>query len=260
MSRDLKNIRFKRVALVDKGANLDRETQDGAHILLWKRHTEKKEIRMKISEFIKNLVGAVAEPDATKRAAAVEGLKDVVIDPEVPVVEKKEDAATELVKLEVSKATSELAKKNDELEKRLKVSEELNKSTGEILKAERTQRLHTEMVTVLKSFKATPFNIDEKDEKNDVKKFLKMQEADPEGYTRMIELFKAADVQAAQHALFQKQIGSPIGGVAGSAEAQLTAKADALIQKDGKLSKAAAFDQVCMEHPELVKQYRAEQQ
>lgn len=38
----LRNLRIKRVALVDLGANLDQATGDGAHIMLYKRHVEKE--------------------------------------------------------------------------------------------------------------------------------------------------------------------------------------------------------------------------
>jgi hypothetical protein len=41
MSTVLRNLRIKRVAIVDKGANFDAETGDGAHILLYKRDLTK---------------------------------------------------------------------------------------------------------------------------------------------------------------------------------------------------------------------------
>lgn len=37
----LRNLKIARVALVDMGANFDKRTGDGAHIVLWKRHEQK---------------------------------------------------------------------------------------------------------------------------------------------------------------------------------------------------------------------------
>jgi hypothetical protein len=129
------------------------------------------------------------------------------------------------------------------------------------LKSEIEKRDHTEMVTLLKSFKATPFNLDEKAEDNDIKKFQKMKAADPVGFARMVDLFKAAEAQIEQSNLLKNQLGSPRGGSVGSAEAQLQAKAEELVTKSANgISKEQAFEQACQQNPELVKQYRKEQQ
>lgn len=268
MSRDLVNIRFKRVALVDKGANFDTETQDGAHIMLWKRDNTKKivvEIHkekriMKLKEFVKSIAGLAGEPDAAKRATAAAELSAVELEIDEPPPTPQVTETEKIMKAAVASATVELAKANDELKKRLDAAEAVSTETTKLLKAERMARETGEVTILLKSFKATPFNVDEKDEKNDIAKFVKMKQTDPENYARLIDLFKAADAQLAENALFTKQVGSNHVG-AGSAEAQLLAKAEALIQKSTTpLTKEAAFDQVSMDNPKLVAQYRAEQQ
>jgi hypothetical protein len=422
MPRNLRNLRFTRVALVDKGANFDRETKDGAHILLWKRHTEKaggptlsqvhvdspdcpcpncdqrddyeksvitsssrnalpdsafaavwtdaqgkkqrklpykhqdgsldhnhwanaqariegsnipdhvkaiarhkleaarpKEKRMKLSDLLKRAVGFSAESDAATRKAEIDKFLKALDTPGSPEHEAAEaqhigalahlhpdhvaamkahvDHLGKMIKAfgdgphpdghpvhamkaahdamckaiaanedrgqtlhpeppdgdepDAASVTKAVAKATTDLEKRLKDTEQL-------LKSERLIRKSAEMVTVLKSFKATSFNLDLAQENNDVMRFLKMQDADPDGYKRTIELLKAADEQLAKGALY-KSFGSSQSGT-GSAEAQLQAKAEALIQKDGKLTKEQAWDKVSMENPALVRQYRAEAQ
>jgi len=334
MPRSLSNIRFKRVALVDKGANLDKETNDGAHILLWKRHVEDK--RMNLADLIKKALGIAVEPDAEKRKTDAEALTKALETPGSPEHEAAEDniigqlsamhpdhikamkqqhaalgtmidsygpgphsadhpvhaMKAAHVKMGGTLAmckTDQLAKKETEvdekavqveiekavqievekakaitadLEKRLVASEAQNKETAELLKAERATRQKDTMITLLKSFKATPLVVDLADPKNDVDRFLKMQAADADGFARTIELLKAADAQNSENLLFKRQIGSNQGGVAeGSAEAQLVAKADAIIQKSAtKLSKEQAFEQACFENPKLVAEYRTSQQ
>lgn len=328
MARDLKNIRFTRVALVDKGANFHKQTKDGAHILLWKRQNEEKIMPLTLPEWVKKMFGVLAETDETLKAAGIEELSKAFpgaptpgAPPAAPVpgappapadplatlkaiyasigtlissmappaagvaphpaavamksihadlakalgetivdANKETQVDAQVIKTEIEKATIDLAKKNEDLEKRLQASEEANTATANILKAERNQRLDAEMVSVLKSFKATSLNLDMSKEDNDVKKFRKMQEADPDGFARVIEVMKATDASIATGALFSKQIGSGRGGAAGSAEAQLTAKAEELRKSDNTLTAAAAFEKASLDNPSLVVAYRKEQQ
>lgn len=411
MARDLVNIKFKRVALVDKGANFDKETQDGAHILLWKRHvvkdsptlgqvhvdgplhtedpdclcvkcdkredweksiyssstrnslpdssfaavwtdeTDNKQrklpyknadgslnhghwsnalarinqtdmpahvkttahskleaarpkennVKKTFADVIKSLTKVFGETDEAKRTALLKQVEEDVekadLIPGTPAHENAEaqhinalqalhktmgaHVATNnlppehpLYKMHqaIGKAMTDagcapaqedhgnMAKVDDVAKAAMTAVEKRLQETEELLKTERNLRLETELTTVLKSFKATSFNLDEKDTNNDIKKFRKMQQTDPEGYARMMQIFKAADEQLATSALFAKQFGSSRSGSAGSAEAQLQAKADSLIQKDGKLTKAAAFEQACLDNPGLVAEYRREQQ
>lgn len=366
MARDLTNIRFTRVALVDKGANLDKNTQDGAHILLWKRDSvektvrhedgkwnlytkdgskklgthstreealaqeraieanksvekdspsvsqvhvdsvmgrpKEKNVKKSFWDIVKSFPSILGEKDEAKREQllkeAEEAMKAAPI-PGSPEHESQEmqhiqalhnlhksigahlkahgvteghgqvldkihkalhpmlkDAGCDMgedgampdthVPAEVTKRLTDVEKRNVELEK--------------LLQDERNTRLDGQMVTLLKSFKATPFNTDEKDENNDIQKFRKMQNIDPNGFDRMVELFKAADAQLATQTFLRKNLGTSRSGNAGSAEARLMAKADAIIQKDGKLTKEQAFEQASLENPDLVTEYRREQQ
>jgi len=121
-------------------------------------------------------------------------------------------------------------------------------------KIEKDARLDREMTDVLKSFKATPFDLT-----TDVAKFRKMKEDAPEAYARTMELFKAADAQAAASGLY-KNFGSG-GNGGGSAWDKIEAKADQLIEKSGHtVSREAALEKVMLANPALVAEYRKEQQ
>ncbi len=144
----------------------------------------------------------------------------------------------------VTKALTDLEKANVSLQKRL--DQEIEK------------REEGEMLTILKSFKATPFKLEGDD--SDVKKFRKMQREDPAGYSRMMELFKAADAQIATSNLF-KNIGAGGGGNSGSAYAEAEALAETMVTKmAGSLTKEQAIDKVFSDNPKLYSRYVEEQQ
>lgn len=137
--------------------------------------------------------------------------------------------------------------------------EKSNKELATSLAIEKGVRLDGEMKAILKSFVATPFVLE--GENNDVTRFRKMKETDPEGFERTMAILKGADAQLAKSALFGKMVGTGLTGT-GSAWDQISAKADALVEKstDGKLTHEAAIEKVMLQNPKLVEQYRAEQQ
>lgn len=142
----------------------------------------------------------------------------------------------------------------DEVEKRIQTA---TATLRKQLDTEIEKRETTEMVELLKAFKHVPFDLEK-----DVAKFRKMKKADPEGFERIMEVFKAQEDQLNTTNLLQKNYGSPRGGSAkGSAEAQLKAKADELISKAANgMTEAQAWEKASLENPELVKRYREEQQ
>lgn len=141
---------------------------------------------------------------------------------------------------------------------KMEALEKSNKELATSLAIEKGVRLDGEMREVLKGFKATPFVME--GENNDITRFRKMKEADPEGYERTMVLLKATDAQLATSHLFGKQVGSSRTGT-GSAWDQISAKADALVEKSTtNLSHEAAIEKVMLDNPKLVEQYRAEQQ
>lgn len=265
----LRNLRIKRVALVDAGANFDKHTGDGAHIMLFKSATPKQpvaetntETNMKKS-FIQKILGLVTETDPTKRAAAaVELEKEFPADDDVEKVHKAGDAMCKCADCmnkrapdpEVAKRLTDIEKANTDLAKKLADSQTENLAVAKRLVEEIEKRESVEMREVLKSFKATPFDLDK-----DVPVYLAMKRATPEAFDRTMTMLKATDAQLAQSALFAN-FGTGRTGQ-GSAWAQIEAKADAMVTKSATpLTREQAIEKVMVAEPKLVAQYRAEQQ
>jgi hypothetical protein len=282
----LRNLQINRVALVDKGANLDSKTGDGAHIMLYKRDFEKdspglgpihvdtageekknknkkkkpEEILVK-NKILKQFLGLFSETDDTKRAESIIALEKAMGDDDPDPddsVHKADDAMCKC-----ADCMSKRAKKNLEdeavVEKRIESIEkrnvELQKAldeTNAVLKAERESRQTSEMSTILKSFKATSF------EEGDTAAFVKMKQDSPEMYERTMKLLKAQDELVAKSEYFKNIGSSQSGSAEGSAWAQIEAKADAIVAKGGSMTKEQAIEQVMDANPALVKQYRAE--
>lgn len=283
----LRNLRIKRVSLVDVGANFDTNTGDGAHIMLFKAATRKdspgigavhvdapgidaktkkkpetKEKNVKTS-MLKRILGLATESDVEKRkteAAAIE--KDLdnlekAHDPDDTMCKcadcmsknKRYEGDPAVIELAVSKAVSAVEKKHQEEIAKL---QKANTDALAAIEVEKNARLDNEMVAVLKSFKATPFDLTK-----DVAKFRKMKQADPEMFDRTMEILKATDAQLATSLLFQN-IGSGLEG-SGDAWAQIEAKADALVEKSTSgLTREQAIEKVMLDPKNmvLVKQYR----
>lgn len=268
----LRNLRVKRVSLVDMGANFDTNTGDGAHIMLYKRadvtkdspsvaavHVDtivgngkkKKENDVKKS-LLKRLLGAFNETDVAKRGTEVEAIAteiDALPDDPAdapPVVPMNADAVQKAVAEAVAKAVETVEKAN------VAKIEALNAT----IEVEKNQRLDREMVDVLKVFKFAPVDM-----KTDVAKFRKMRESNPAEYDRVIELLTAAEAQLATSALY-KNIGSNLSGGSGDAWTELETLAKALVTKNANgMTKEQALDQVMMDpqNASIVKRYRSAQ-
>ncbi len=291
----LRNIRAKRVALVDEGANFDPKTGDGAHVMLWKHAEGKPPQEKKVDKnFVSNLMkffkdagmpvpegaAGAADCDVEKMKAHHELLGKMIADhgdgphPEGhPVhalkaahevigkalagkegtdqIHKEGDMDESMVKAAVAKATTDL-------EKRVKDSEARNAELEKSVAKERDTRLDGEMCQILKSFKNTAFNVDLADEKNDVVKFRKMKQDNPEAYERTIELLKSQDAQISKGADLNRSVGSSRSGGNDNAWDQIVAKANEKVSKSSsKMTMEKAIEEAMMENPELVKRYRA---
>ena len=246
-------------------------------------------------DIIKSIVGAIAEPDETKRAAALAAIeKDtdmaMAAPPSAPPPPGGHDMSAlrehlgkaiaaygdgphpEGHPVHAMKAAMDacgpahtepigsgqepgtLSKAHVE---KMEALEKSNKELATSLAIEKGIRLDGEMREILKGFKATPFVME--GDNNDITRFRKMKETDPEGFERTIALMKATDAQLATSALF-KNVGS---GLSGSTKAwdQIAAKADTMVEKSTTpITREAAIEKVMLENPKLVEQYRAEQQ
>lgn len=222
--------------------------------------------------FWKSLLDAIREPDADKRVMAVGELEKAFPDN----LKDKEDAkegdepvhksgdamckcADCMAKRQVGKSAAELAAAADKaaIEKKFVDLEKANKDLAAQLVIEKSVRLDGEMREILKSFKATPLKLTGED--NDIAKFRKMKESDPAMFDRMIEVLKAQDAQMAMSGAFNS-LGTSRTGT-GSSYDQLVAKANAIVEKGAAgMTFEKAFEQVSLQNPKLVEQYRNEQQ
>jgi hypothetical protein len=160
----------------------------------------------------------------------------------------------------VNKRLTDLQKQLDDAEARAVKAEKDAATASVVAKAEHDARADRDMVDVLKSFKATPFNIDVAKEDNDIRKFRKMQELDPDGFKRTMEIMKAADEQLAASNAYNN-FGSSRSGGSGDAWAQIEQLASEMVTKSATpMTKEQAIDKVMDQNPKLVKEYRQGQQ
>lgn len=256
----LRGLKIARVALVDNGANFDKETGDGAHIMLFKSapKPENKEPDVKKS-VIQRIIGALKTTDVTKRDAELEAIEKEFPDQDENV-HKAGDSMCKCADCMAKRAPMpEVEKRFSDMEKAHATEREALKKRLDdaeaVIKVERDNRMNGEILTVLKGFKKTSVNFD-----TDVAHFRKMRDTDPAMYERTIAIMKAAEDQLVSSAAYQ-DFGTRRGTGEGSAHGQLVAKAEQLMEKSKeKMSKEQAFDKVCLDNPKLVAAYRAELQ
>lgn len=141
-------------------------------------------------------------------------------------------------------------------EERLQRIEKENTDLRAALAVEKRIRERAEVLSVLKSFKATPFKLE--GENNDVDRYMTLKSSDSALFDRTIEILRAQDEQMAKSDLF-KSVGTSRSGT-GSAWDQIVAKAQALVEKSTtEMTIEKAIDKVMDANPDLVKQYRSEQ-
>lgn len=228
----------------------------------------KKEIKV-TKNFLTKLLGLVVESDVEKRKAAAaelekamdgEVVEKVEHDPNNPdckcadCMAKAEKRATPPA--DVAKRLADIEKVNTEMAKANATLVKANADLMAAIEVEKNTRLDNEMTTILKSFKMTPFDLTK-----DVAEFRKMKESNPTAFERTMALLKATDAQLIANNQLMRTFGSARTG-SGSAWDQIEAKAAALVEKstDGNMTIEKARDKVMLAHPELVSQYRQEQQ
>lgn len=227
-----------------------------------KSHKEKT-VAKTLKEVIKSVLGMIDEPDVAKRkeitlelSKAVDQIEDPVEIEKAAAHDPKDDmckCASCMAKRDVAKSAVE--KRMEEVEKQNVALEKRNKELADSIEVEKGLRLDRDMADTLRAFKNVPLDLTK-----DVTKFRKMKETDPALFERTMEIFKAAEGQLAANMLIFKQIGSDLPGAPGGAYDQMVAKANAKVEKDAKgLTFAQAMDAVQLENPQLVAQYRAEQ-
>lgn len=228
-------------------------------------HKEKKV--SKISELFKRVVAAVNETDVSKRAAALEAvgkeaddLDKAMHNPDDPSCKCAECMAKRAPAPTIADVDKRIAEAVEKAQTatRAELQKKLDETSAQ-LAIEKNMRLDGEIETILKSFKATPFNLDKAKDDNDIRKFRKMRDTDSDGFDRTIALLRAQDEIVAKSAAFGN-LGSSRSGGQQPAWNQIVAKADEKVSKGTNgLTREQAIDQVMLENPDLVKRYREEQ-
>lgn len=280
----LRNLKITRVALVDAGANFDKKTGDGAHIMLFKSapsvadvhvdvplgskdkkkdppKTDTHKEKSSMNKLFKRIVDAILEPDVTKRTAA---LTDIEKDfpPEAEADDKVHKANDPMCKCESCVAMRKSV--GEEVNKRMtaieKTNTELVAKNAELttnLSAEVNKRIDTEVVSVLKSFSNISIKTD--GEGNDVAMYRKMYVEDRPAFDRQMAILKATDAQLKQA---NKNVGSGRGGNGeGGAWQKIEQLAKSLVEKSTTgMTIEQALDKVMTDpvNNKLVKAYREE--
>lgn len=256
----LRNLRIKRVALVDSGANFDLRTGDGSHVMLFKSAKEpvNKETPVKKS-LLKRMFEAFREPDAVKQDAALTSLEKEFGEDDKTELHKADDPMCKCADCVAKRATAVdgVEKRMTDLEKRAVAAETRAENAEKVAKGVLDTQERSEVVSILKSFTATPIDLT-----TDVDHYLLLKRTNPALFDRQIAILKATDVHLAASKMFT-DVGTRKGAGEGSAWAQIEAKAEALVTKSPtKMTKAQAIDEILQDPTnfKLVKQYRAEAQ
>lgn len=193
---------------------------------------------------------AKAEKQETPPDAVLKAAQDKATAEEAARKAAEEKAAAleaEVAKLKAGGQSAEDLAKAEKaaLEKRLADMEAL-------AKAERDARILREKTDHLQKFAHLPIDV-----RKDAVLFKSLDEKlTPDELKRVDEILTAADALAGD--AFQAR-GSTQAPDADSAEAQIQAKAAALVAKDANLTKQAAIEKVAASEPDLYRQYQAEQ-
>lgn len=276
MATLLRRLRVKRVDLVDKGANFDPATGEGAHVLLFKSQPTSSEVNVPgiepdKDEMVCKACGAKVAKDAAKCQKCG-----------APMVSKaddrpKEDAVDEKIKAELADATAKLSAATSEIEKLKGANEALQKQldTPEAIEKRKLEALPTSVRERIEKQDAAIKKLeDEKSEREmievvksampqlpgkfeDSGKLLKRakEALTAEDFEALTVVLKAASAQIEKGGLFREVGKRGDGAPAADPMTQINALADAMVTKDAKLNRDAAIDLVLHQHPDLYEAY-----
>lgn len=293
----LRNLRVKRVSIVDVGANFDKATGDGAHIMLFKRHVEKDGPSLG-AVHVDTIGGKEDDKDKRKTNLKEKNVKKSLFKSLLSLIPQTDANKTQIT--EVTKAVEELdddvvakaahvpgdpnCKCADCMEKRKNFTGDPTVIEGIVTKAladvQKKHEAEVAKLTTANTALAATIEVEKAarldgemrdilksfkhvsvDLNKDVPRFRKMKVADPESYDRAIEMLKAADAQLATSKSFET-IGSGRSGGRGNAWEEIKNLAKKNVTKGANgVTLEQAIDDVCMDpdNIELVKRYRAEQ-
>lgn len=285
MPTKLTEIQFDRVDLVDVGANLDRATGDGAHVMLWKRGenddmSESKKVddtktdAQLFDEALDDMAAVLSDVPAetvakkgrkmsAERASKLKAIADqaqaLLAEVEPAPVEKRDTKMPELD--EIMKSNPALSKMFEDLKKRADDNEAAAaaaKADAEkaqaIAKAEQDKRIEAGFVEVAKSYKHLGIKHDEFGPV--LKRACEALSADD--YKVLETVLKAADEAAKPAFSAMGQSGQVVkGDFQRSTSSYEETNAfmdyvDSMVKKsDGKLSETDALVKAATEKPDL---------
>lgn len=155
----------------------------------------------------------------------------------------------------VVKSLEPVTKAIVELQKKLEATEKRATDAEQIAKSERDLRELESEKTTLRKFRHITIDVEK-----DAPVFAKLRTSDKALYDLMIAKLNGAEAVARKSAAIEQEIGSPLGGTAATAWAEIEAEADKLVAKGEKnLTREKAIDRVMKARPELVARYKAEE-
>lgn len=284
----LRGLVIDRVDLVDKGANHDRKTGDGSHVMLFKRAGDEPtqedfdadaltliEMSASIEKVGKKISTARMKELQAAHAALGKVITECVGDLEdsMPVEKSAEQIAAEqkaqseaiqkavetAVAAEVAKVQKAADDKVTAIQKaadeRVEKAEAAAKLAGEVAKGEKDLRVEKEFAQRISSDFA---KLAMKPE--DAKLLKSMSEKlTADEFKRVEEVLKSANEAIAKGAMFE-EIGTKVTkGAAGSAKAEIIAKAEEMVTKGTVKTVADGITKIAMEDGELYNRYMVEQ-
>lgn len=267
MATKLKELKVNRVDLVDVGANIDRESGEGAHIKLWKRddgppaaddQTEydilKHAVSTAISEMEEEDEEIVdddeepsplldSEPDADDEGSPL--LTKGADAPVAPEATVNNDTAVAQPS-DIQKRLEELEKRASEAEARASKAEADAAAAQSVAKVERDARILKDIGDEIKKFANLTITAE------DAPFFKRAQETlTAEDYAKFMGLLTSANEQVAKSGLFTEVGRNVPRPSVGTAAQRLEAEAKILVEKGGAANLAEAYEKIATTRPEL---------
>lgn len=272
MAKELVNLQVTRVDLVDIGANYDRETGDGSHIMIYKRADDDDLDAGDLTTAV-NTITKAGRKISAKRLGRLRELVTTLTEfiseaePTMPdddqienTVTEKADDATDIQKSiddAVSKALADTQVKLEKAEVAAKEATDRAEKAETIAKSEQDRRITKAFEgKIANEWKGVP-GIKAED---DIEIFKAISEFDTDKWNRIDALMTGAAEAIRTGSLFAEQGSAGSGDTSASAQGEINKRADKLVDdSSGSLQFGDAVAKVCEADPVLYKRHLDEQ-
>ena len=276
MAKELVNLRITRVDLVDMGANFDRDTGDGSHIMIYKR-ADDDDLEAGDGEDLTTAVNTITKAGRKISANRLGKLRELVttltefiteaehtIMPNDQIEEdatEKADVVQDVQKSIDDAVAKALADTNDKLEKAHAAVEKATERAEQaetIAKSEQDRRITKSFEDkIVNDWQGVPgIKADE-----DIEVFKALSAFDPEKWNRIDALFSGAAEAIRTGTLFGEQGSDGAGDTSASAQGEINKRADKLVDDSSDtLQFGDAVVKVCADDPVLYQRHLDEQQ